>query len=405
VPAVCQRALVLVGTLVIHQTYLALEGMFMGFSVGLVGLGQFGREFVSLYARHPDVTRLALCDIDPARLASVARDHGIKECYASLDEICRSDLDALVIITQPWLHWQQVMQALEAGKHVYSAVPAAYGPDGDELLAQCDRLVDTVKRSGLVYMLGETTIYRRETLYCRQQAIAGAFGEITYGECEYWHDMHSQAANLYTVYRNRWGAQWGPDKHGCIPMHYPTHATSSMVYTMDAHVTSVSALGYEKPDEDWFTRGTYWDNVYGNEVALYRMSNGAVVRHAEFRRIGHPERESFRLFGTEGSFVSDVSGARWTDRAGWQELDLSGVQEPLPASLRRDPGGHGGSHAYLVHEFVRACIEQRLPRTHVWAAVRYLAPGIVAHQSALRDGERLPVPDWGDPPAEFSRPA
>jgi len=370
----------------------------MGLSVGLVGLGQFGREFVALFKRHPGVDRLALCDLDPSRLAATAREHEIRECYGSLEEICRSDLDAVVLITQPWRHWQQVMQVLAAGKHVYCAVPPVDTADGEAALEQCDRLVDAVRRSGQVYMLGETTVYRRETMYCCQRAAHGDFGTITYGECEYWHDMHSPTANLYEVYRHRWGSEWGPDKVGCIPMHYPTHATSSMVEIMNAHMVSVSALGHQLPHEDWFITGTHWNNVYGNEVALYRMSNGAMVRHAEFRRIGHPERESFRLFGTEASFVSDVSGARWTRRDGWENLELGQVGMPLPPALAADPGGHGGSHAYLVHEFVSACVEGRPPRTNVWQAVRYLAPGIVAHQSALRDGELLSIPDWGDAP-------
>lgn len=35
---------------------------------------------------------------------------------------------------------------------------------------------------------------------------------------------------------------------------------------------------------------------------------------------------------------------------------------------------------------------------HVWAAARYNVPGIVAHESATRDGELMAVPDFGDPP-------
>ena len=61
-------------------------------------------------------------------------------------------------------------------------------------------------------------------------------------------------------------------------------------------------------------------------------------------------------------------------------------------------GGHGGSHAYLAHEFVDAIAHNRRPAIHAWEAVRYMAPGVLAHRSALRDGEVLPVPDWGDPP-------
>jgi predicted dehydrogenase len=371
----------------------------MGISVCLVGLGQFGSQFVALYRAHPLVARLALCDMDEAKLAAAARQHGVSECYHTLDEVCHSDVQAVVLITQPWLHAAQALQVLRAGKHVYSAVPPVYGTDGEQLLAQCDELVRTVRETGQLYMLGETTFFRSEVVYCRQRAAEGAFGYFTYGECEYWHDLDNPNSNLRQVDRLRWGSQWGDDKRGAIPMHYPTHATASMVSIMNTHAISVSALGYERPDEDWFLRDAYWHNVYGNEVALYRMANGAIVRHSELRRVGHPGAESFRLFGTEGSFLWDEGGSHWSTRQGVSPVDVSAAREPLPPALAANLGGHGGSHAYLVNEFVAACAEERQPRINVWQAMRYMAPGIVAHQSALRDGETLPVPDWGEAPA------
>ncbi|MFQ5808668.1 MAG: hypothetical protein ACE5JM_03525 [Armatimonadota bacterium] len=125
-----------------------------------------------------------------------------------------------------------------------------------------------------------------------------------------------------------------------------------------------------------------------------------VLRHdgEPRRRVGHRGREGFRIYGTEGSFENDVSGAKWVTTDGWEPIDLSDVSEPLPEALADDLGGHGGSHAYLVHEFVDACNTQRQPRINIWESLRYLAPGIVAHQSALRGGELLKVPDWGDAP-------
>ena len=62
------------------------------------------------------------------------------------------------------------------------------------------------------------------------------------------------------------------------------------------------------------------------------------------------------------------------------------------------PEGHGGAHPYLVHEFVDAVANSRLPAINAWEAARYMAMGVMAHKSALRDGERLKVPDFGDPP-------
>jgi len=61
--------------------------------------------------------------------------------------------------------------------------------------------------------------------------------------------------------------------------------------------------------------------------------------------------------------------------------------------------GHNGSHPFLVDDFVKAVTEYKLPPNNIWQAARYNLPGIVAHESALRDGEPLSVPDFGDVPA------
>ena len=62
-------------------------------------------------------------------------------------------------------------------------------------------------------------------------------------------------------------------------------------------------------------------------------------------------------------------------------------------------GGHGGSHAYLVNEFVDSIANDRTPAINAWEASRYMAAGISAHKSAMNDGELLDVPDWGDCPS------
>jgi len=367
----------------------------MGISIGMVGLGSFGRHFIKLFRDHPDVDRVALCDLAPDRVAECSKEFGIAETYSSLDEICNSDIQALVIITQPWYHCDQAIQAMKAGKHVYSAVPAAYSFDSDKTLEDCDRLIETVKRTGQIYMMGETSYFRKEAIYCRRRAETGDFGEFVYCEGEYFHDL---SHGLYNVAKNRWGKQWGRDKTGSVPMHYPTHSTGGLISVTKAHMTEVSAQGYTYPNDDWFRKDTISGNVFSNEVALFRMSNGAMARVCEFRRIGHRGREGFRIYGTEASFEHDVSGSKWCTKEGWEQVDLTDVKEPLPEPLAADLGGHGGSHTYLAHEFVDSVARQRMPRINAWEAVRYLAPGVVAHKSALKGGELMKVPDWGDAP-------
>src|SRR5512136_1983723 len=154
----------------------------MGISLGLVGLGAFGSEFAELFRAHPLVDRIGLCDREPERMARFAQRDAWKsklrplDLYGSLDAICRSDLDALAIITQPWFHAPQCIQAMESGKHVYSAAPVVTRPDGDEILEWCDRLIGACRKTGMRYMLGETTFYHADAMYCRRRAAEGAFG-------------------------------------------------------------------------------------------------------------------------------------------------------------------------------------------------------------------------------------
>lgn len=392
----------------------------MGISIGLVGLGSFGRAFADLFMSHPLVDRIALCDREPERIEPFANKESWRakfnrrDVYRSLDDICRSDLDALVIITQPWLHAPQCIQALEAGKSVYSAVPIISIPDGDETLEWCDKLVETCRRTGMHYMLGETTYYRPQAMYCRRRAHEGAFGDFVYSEGEYLHDVDDIHANLREVRRRRYASQAGQEwlefrkryqEKGVLggPMHYPTHSTSGPISVMNAHAVKVCAWGYANRTNDPY----FVDDMsyFSNETALFHMSNGATMRICEHREIGHGGREMFRVYGTKGSFEHD----RWHTQSESIPLTVEEMRDPLPpevveafrgVSLKSDfYGGHGGSHAYLVHEFVDAIAHERMPAINVWEAVRYMAPGIMAHKSALRDGEILDVPDWGDPPS------
>ena len=68
------------------------------------------------------------------------------------------------------------------------------------------------------------------------------------------------------------------------------------------------------------------------------------------------------------------------------------------SELRSLPNGHEGSHHFLADDFVTAVAANSLPPVNAWVAARFTLPGIVAHESALRGGERLPIPDLGDAP-------
>lgn len=421
----------------------------MGIRLGLVGLGQFGSQFARLFKAHPLVDRIALCDCEPEKIKKFLDDPFMadkvhaRDCYATLDEICRAELDGLVVITQPWLHAPQCFQALESGKHVYSAVPLISLPDDHEILDWCGRIAAAVKRSGKQYMLGETTIYRPQTMFCRRMAAAGEFGEYVYAEGEYVHDVDGGIngwSNLRDVMKHRTtgvvGSQYAAmmDRYArrgvkSSPMSYPTHSVSGPINVMRTRALKVSAYGTPNTNADPF----FADSDFSNVTALYRLANGASLRIGEYREIGatsfdRDEAEIFRIFGKTGSFSRNVwqSNHRTAPGtaqpikedvphpetpewpwAGYREMSVTAMRDPLPPEVQQafkavcnpnanpkddfQPTGHGGSHPYLVHEFVSMIHENRAPAIPVGEAVHYMAMGVAAHRSAQRDGEIVNV--------------
>ena len=144
----------------------------MGLKIGICGAGRFSKWFIPIFQAHPSIEEVCLADVFPDRLASQAARFGIKRTFSSLDDLCASDVDAVAIFTQRWLHGPQAVQALKAGKHVYSAVPTGVS------LEEIAELVDTVKSTGLTYMLGETSYYYPVAIYCRKRYADGDFGRF-----------------------------------------------------------------------------------------------------------------------------------------------------------------------------------------------------------------------------------
>lgn len=390
--------------------------------LGVCGTGAFADSFIPLFKAHPLVREVVLCDLDAAKLKAKSAQFDIPRTCPSLDELCQTDVDAIAIFTQHHLHGSQAIQALRAGKHVYSAVPSAIS------VAEMRELVRTVEATSLTYMVGETSYYYPSTLYCRQRFQRGDFGHIVYGEGEYYHDYRH---GLLDVMRWRFGKPW-KRHYGMPPFFYPTHATAPIISVTGAHVTHVSALGFEDrhPDRLYARKDNVWKNPFSNESMLCRMSDGSMARFNVFWRIGHPGREGLSLYGTEGCYEEQVGRQIWvtvdprkcedvtellrcrnvpakhrgvqmkkiTDRA-ITHVDVSAVHpvDRLPKEFLGLPNGHAGSHQFLVHDFVTACVTGQTPPNNVWAAARYLLPGLIGHQSALQGGALLAVPDFPPP--------
>ena len=134
-------------------------------------------------------------------------------------------------------------------------------------------------------------------------------------------------------------------------------------------------------------------------------------------------RESFDAYGSKQSFEwqqveneQPVIHTKSTTAAPLSEADIpKRVAVPdyahlLPEPIRRftqpaaiqdadhlsflQGGGHGGSHPHLVHNFLLACLGQKPAMPDAATSVNWTMVGICAHQSALKDGEKIVIPTF-----------
>jgi len=392
--------------------------------IGILGCGEFSINFTELFKSHPFVEKVICADTEIEKAKEFGDKFGI-EYYNSLDELLETDINAVAIFTPRHTHGPLVIQALKAGRHVYSAVPMA------SEITHCQEIVKLVEETHLTYMMGETCVYYPCSMFCKEKNEANEFGKFVYDEAQYHHDI----AHFSDHHQSDIKAL------GVPPFYYPTHSLGMILNATNSYVTKVTAMGYEDTEDDpYFKKGiNLWDNVYSNAFSLMRLANGGVVRINECRRIGWKAPSSFisSFYGTLGGYqfsnaqhvfakhtkdgveLTDVSDylnpeemTKNKDVEGfknkvanheWQWDSYSPVQhkERLPKEYDGLENGHMASHKFLIDDFCTAAYNGTLPTVNAWQAARYTILGIVAYESLKQDGIPMEVPDCGNPPENW----
>lgn len=366
--------------------------------------GRFGATFQ--WHEHPDCVVEAVSDLREDRRKRLAAIYKSKKVYNSLEElVLDKDIDAVGIYTEGPNHVRHVELAMKHGKHVISAVPACWGS-----LDEAHRLVDVVERTGLTYMMAETSYYQQATITARKFYQEGRFGHLFYCEAHYDHP------GLEVLWFDHGKRTW---RYGATPMWYPTHCTAQLIGVTGERLTAVTCHGWG--DDSPYLKDNDYHNPYWAEIAMFSTDRDHAFRVRVAWKIAARGGEIARWFGDKMSFhmhhpnglppIIVRSGKQMgKDDAGF-EVALPNFEkyeqvawyktDMLPEPLRHN-SGHQGSHTFLTHEFIDSVSHRRRPAVDLYEALAYTVPGIVAHQSSLLHGKQLEVPQFG--PARSNGP-
>lgn len=350
-----------------HQDWVAVSDRKIKFGIIGEGASSFGSAFG--FQNHPNVEIVAVSDLDPERRDRLATRTRCSKTYDSLEKLLEDDeIEAVWIATDAPSHAKHAIQALNKGKHVAVAVPAIFGS-----IEEAYELFETVRNSDRQYMMFETSMFHEPLWAMRQIYKVGGFGEIIYSENAYYHYTGEKITPSYGEWRK-----------GLPPIWYPTHATAYYIGVTDGYYTEVSCRGVESIIQHSKPQNNRYKNPFRTHAAQFTTDKGGVSNTViSFDSYG---------FGREGGTVRGQTGSYMGSYQGTLETLPNVTRPSLPPGM--EGGGHGGSHGRLTNEFVTAILENRKPLVDIAMALNMTVPGVVAHQSALKNGEILKVPHF-----------
>lgn len=371
--------------------------------VGLVGLGQKGWRipkwrmksmpksrlgrgraagYGALFMDHPRTEVAALCDLDREDLERTRRIFGLKssQCFQDYDDFIKTDLDIVMVGTPIPVHADQSIKALESGKHVLSEVTAA------DKVEDCKRLVQTVKRTGMKYMMAENYYYFYFIQQWEKMIQEGKLGKIFYAEAEYVHQIRGLLRDPGTG-----ELLWRASRP---PILYCSHCMGPLLMLLDDRV--VKATGSGKTISMMQDVGV---GAIDMQVGLFETKKGTTIKMLRSQVAPRePAIVYYSIYGTKGC----VENPRKSGQKGIlyiegedeiaREIACRGRNPEAPEEARK--GGHGTSEYYLIRDFINSIDNDTEPPINVVKAVDITLPGLIAHEAAMKGNIWLDVPHY-----------
>lgn len=398
--------------------------------IGFVGVGPRGTGLLKAILVHPEVEIPYLCDIDAAHLnaaiAVVEKARGKKpegfgkgpKDYENL--VKRADVDAVLIATPPNVHPEVAIAAMNSGKAVGSEVPACV------TLEECWQLVETQKKTGAMYMLLENYCYSKPVMQVLNMVRQGIFGDLTYGEGSYIHEIRSMKFNKDGTALT-WRGQGVVEKPGNV---YPTHGMGPVcqwmeinkkdklktLVAMDSLAASTHEWAAKKFGADSFAAKQKFASGDVSQVLIKTENGRMILLHYDTSSPRPGGNGQYSVQGTKGCYLScfgehkvyiegrSSEGAdpeKFAEKEhGWEELEKYESEYIHPYWKERgaeaSKAGHGGGDFFVLSDFIEAVRTKKSPIDVVdaatWTCIRPLSA-----DSVQAGSKPMQIPDFSQP--------
>ena len=241
--------------------------------VGIIGCGGIanGKHMPALKGL-PDVQMVAFCDLIEERAVEAKKNYGTPDAKVYVDYkelLADPEIEAVHVCTPNRSHSFITVDALDAGKHVICEKPMAINS------AEAKKMLDAAKRNNKILTIGYQNRQRNDSLYMKQEADAGTFGDIYYAEAI---AIRRRAVPTWGVFLNEYEQGGGPlidiGTHALdltlwmMNNYKPKYCVGTTYHKLNGEKNSGNAWGDWDPE-----KFTVEDSAFGFVV----MENGATI--------------------------------------------------------------------------------------------------------------------------------
>ena len=365
--------------------------------IGVIGAG--GRGGLANYAHNPGKgSRLvAGVDVNPKALIKFKETYGeevfVTDDYRKLLE--RKDIDTVFVTSPDFLHEEQTLAALEAGKAVYLEKPMAI------TIESCDRLLNTAMRTGSKLYLGHNMRHFPAILKMKEVIDSGIIGKVQNAWCRH---FISYGGDAYFF-------NWNSERRFStgLLLQKGAHDIDVIHWLAGGYTKSVVGMGmlsvYDKcerrdpstpagiPPWGWPPLSQKGLSpvivVEDSSMIMMQLDNGVQASYLQCHYAPNAER-NYTFIGTQGRVenIGDFGKCEihvWTTRGNRAEPDIIHYLKPLE-------GSHGGSDRAIVQSFIDFVRFGAKTNTSPIAARNAVATGVLGHDSMRGDGGRRDIP-------------
>jgi predicted dehydrogenase len=369
--------------------------------IGVIGTG--GRGSLARHAHKPNVGSriVSCCDVLPV-MADTAREwYGADVRFTSdYHKLLAEDIDAVFITTPDYLHEDQAVAALQAGKAVYLEKPMAITIQG------CDRILQTAYDTKTRLFVGHNMRHMVFVLKMKEIIDSGAIGEIKAAWCRHfvshggdWYFKDWHAERRYST-----GLLLQKAAHDIDVIHWLCGSYGELVTALGGLTLYDQISDRRSPTSppDTSPDLSRWPpteqsglnpiiDVEDLSMMQMRLQNGVFASYEQCHYTPDYWR-NYTFIGTEGRIenygdLSDDAVVRlWNKRT---DYNAEGDQV---FAVGGAVGGHGGADSKIVAEFVRYARDGGQTSTSPLAARYSVAAGCAATESLRSGGYPVGIP-------------